>query len=195
MIKKIDWKPLMKTAQAEFDLVVGIVREKGGKRFSKAFGLAGICVVISYFGIYKYPRNKAALLTYELDKARAMSDVGAQYKEIRDQLGASYAILPQMTDRDQWLSNAMMDVLRAKGLTPDSVRPVGEAQANELIFQTSTIELTIRFEELYALLTRLESNRPLMHIQNLDVQKKAEPLGSNTATISVTTVIPKKRFN
>ena len=124
-----------------------------------------------------------------------MSDVGAQYKEIRDQLGASYAILPQMTDRDQWLSNAMMDVLRAKGLTPDSVRPVGEAQANELIFQTSTIELTIRFEELYALLTRLESNRPLMHIQNLDVQKKAEPLGSNTATISVTTVIPKKRFN
>ena len=195
MNTKIDWQLLMKTARLEFDLVAGVVREKGPKRFGKAFGLAGLCAALAYFGLYKHPQKKMMQLTLELDKLKAMSEAGAQYKEIRDQLEAAYAALPQIDDRDQWLSNALMDSLRSKGLTPDSVKPVGETENNGLIFQTSTVELTMRFEELYVLLAAIESNRPLMHVLSLDVQKKAEPLGKNMAGISVTTVIPKKRLN
>ncbi len=194
-IKKIDWQPLVKIARAELDLVVSTVRDKGPKRFGKAFGLAGLCTALAYFGIYRHAQTKITNLAQEIEKVKAMSEVGTQYKEIHDQLGAAYAILPQMGDRDQWLSNTMMDALRTKSLTPDSVKPVSETEANGLIFQTSTVDLTLRFEELYLFLLRLESNKPLMHIHSLDLQKKSEQLGMNTAVVSVMTVIPKKRLN
>lgn len=195
MIKKIDWQPLIKIARAELDVVVGTIRDKGAKRFGKAFGLAGLCLILAYFGIYSHAQKKISHLSEEIEKVKAMSEVGAQYKEIRDQLGTAYAILPQMGDRDQWLSNTMMDALRSKGLTPDSVKPVSETETSGLIFQTSMVELTMRFEDFYLFLSRLESNKPLMHIYSLDLQKKQEPLGMNTAVVSVMTVIPKKRLN
>lgn len=195
MNMNIDWQPFVKNARLELDLVVGTIREKGPKRFGKAFGLAGICAAIAYFGIYSRLRTSAAQLSRELDKVKAMSEVGAQYKEIRDQLGTAYAILPEISDRDQWLSNALMDVLRARSLTPDSVKPVGELENNGLILQTSTVELTLGFEELYGLIAGIEASKPLMHIQSFDLQKKPDQLGKNTANITVTTVIPKKRLN
>jgi type II secretory pathway component PulM len=195
MAEKIDPQVVIALVKSEVEIMVSTIRDKGGKRFGKAFGFAGVMVALAYFGLYSPPQKKIGRLQREIDKAKAMSEAGGQYKDIRDQLAAAYAQVPQMKDREQWLSNAMIDSLRADNLTPDSFKPVSENELSGLIFQSSTVQLTIKFEQFYDWLMRLEGARPLMHVASFDVQKKPEALGWNGVTCEVTTVIPKRRFN
>lgn len=192
---RIDWRLIFNAVKSELDVVAATLRDKGGKRFAVAFALAGLCVALAYFGVYRPPHEKGAGLTREIAKAKAMSSAGAQYKELRDELALVYATLPQMKDREQWLSNAMIDSLRAGSLTPDNFKPTVENEISGLIFQSSTVQLTIKFAEFHAWLTRLEATKPLLHISSLNVRKKPELFGWNDAKCEVMTAIPKKRFN
>jgi type II secretory pathway component PulM len=190
-----DLQKYVNAAKAEIDLVTATIRDKGAKRFGKAFGIAGAFVFLAYWFVYKPPQSKISRLAKEIEAASAMSASASQYKELRDQLAGSYGTLPLLKDQAQWLSNAMIDSLRADNLTPESFRPVTENESSGLIFQTSSVQMTLRFNDLYAWLLRLESARPLMHIGVLEVSKKTDLLGYNSVNCSVMTAIPKKRFN
>ncbi|MEK7390067.1 MAG: hypothetical protein AAB036_10255 [Elusimicrobiota bacterium] len=181
--------------KAEAEVVTSTLREKGHQRFGKIIALALIFGALSYFGLYRPPRQKIAMLAREVEKTRALSEVGAQYKDLRNQLAAAYALLPTMTERDHWLAAALIDSLKAETLNPDMMKPIVEDEAAGLIFQSSMIQLTSGFKEAYQWLMRVERARPLMHVRSLDVQKKTELLGVNIMTADVMTVIPKKRFN
>lgn len=182
-------------AQAEFELVTSVIRDKGAKRFGKAFGIAGAFVFLAYWFVYKPPQSKIAKLSAQIEAARAMSQSATTYKELRDQLSGTYNGLPLLKDQAQWLSNAMIDSLRADGLTPETFRPVTEMEQSGLIFQTSAVTMSLKFNEVYTWLLRLESAKPLMHVGALEVGKKTDMIGVNTVAASVKTVIPKKRFN
>lgn len=181
--------------QAEAELIQSVMRDKGAKRFGKAFGIAGAFIFLAYWFVYKPPQSKIAKLSAQIEAARAMSQSATAYKELRDQLAGTYNGLPLLKDQAQWLSNAMIDSLRADGLTPESFRPVTEMESSGLIFQTSVVTLSLKFNEVYSWLLRLESAKPLMHIGSLEVGKKTDLVGVNTVSASVKTVIPKKRFN
>ncbi len=193
--KEIDLNVYLNVVKAEFELLSTTIRDKGAKRFGKAFGMAGLLIAAAYFGIYQPPQKKISRLQKEIDTARAMSESGTAYQDLRLQLAGSYGSLPLLKDQQQWLSNAMIDSLRADGLTPEMFRPVVETEASGLIFQTSTVQLTIRFSDIYAWLIRLEGASPLMHVSNLEVAKKVDMIGWNSVSASVMTAIPKKRFN
>ena len=193
--KDIDLNVYLNVVKAEADLVLTTIRHKGAKRFGKAFGMAGLMIAAAYFGVYKPPQDKISRLTAQIEMARAMSQSSAAYKEVRDQLAGSYGTLPLLKDQQQWLSNAMIDSLRADNLTPELFRPVVETEASGLIFQTSTVQLTIRFNDIYTWLMRLEGATPLMHVSSLEIAKKPDLIGWNAVSASVMTAIPKKRFN
>lgn len=193
--KEIDLNVYLNVVKAEFELLSTTIRDKGAKRFGKAFGMAGLFIAAAYFGVYQPPQKKISRLQKEIDTARAMSESGAAYQDLRLQLAGSYGSLPLLKDQQQWLSNAMIDSLRADGLTPEMFRPVVETEASGLIFQTSTVQLTIKFSDIYAWLMRLEGASPLMHVSNLEVAKKVDMIGWNSVSASVMTAIPKKRFN
>lgn len=193
--KDIDVLELLGPVKTEAELVFATIRRRGAKRFGKALGIAGIFVAVAYYGIYKPPQDKISRLQKEIDTARAMSESGTAYQELRGQLASSYGSLPNMKDQQHWLSNSMIDSLRADNLTPELFRPVAEMEADGLIFQTSTVQLTIKFSDLYTWLMRLESAKPLMHISSLDIAKKADMIGWNVVGASVMTAIPKKRYN
>lgn len=123
-----------------------------------------------------------------------MSEASAAYQEVHNQLMNSYDTLPLLKDSKQWLSNAMLDSLRADNLTPEVFRPIVETEGGSLLFQTSTVQLTLRFEALYYWLLRLESATPLMHVSVLSINKKSSPLATCGVSVSVMTVIPKKRL-
>ncbi|MDX6768470.1 MAG: type 4a pilus biogenesis protein PilO [Elusimicrobiota bacterium] len=195
MAQNIDLKPLVALAQAELDMVLSTVREKGGKRFGKAFALAGVMVVLAYAGLYAPPKKKSARLQSEIDAARQLSEFGTQYKDLRDQLASGYAQLPTMKEKEQWLSNSVYDSLKAEGLAPETFQPVREQEQAGLIFQASNITMPARFAEFYAWLTRLEGAKPLMHLQSVDLNKKSDAVGLNTVQAEIVTVIPKRRFN
>jgi type II secretory pathway component PulM len=195
MAQNIDLKPYADAAKAELEMVMATVKEKGSKRFGKAFGIAGIMVFLAYAGVYAPPKKKAARLQSEIDAARKLSEFGARYKDLRDQLAAIYVQLPDTKDREMFLSNAVIDSLKAEGLAPETFAPVREQEAAGLVFQTSNIAMPVRFGEFYSWLVRLETAKPLMHLQNVELSKKTDLLGINTATAEIGTVIPKRRFN
>lgn len=194
-MKSQDLKPYVDAIMQEFQIVSGTIREKGAKRFGRAFGAAGFCVVAAYFGVYLPPQKKSARLQAEIDRAKSMADYGAQFKDLRDQLNAAYTGMPQISDRDQWLSNSVRDSLNVPGIITEDFKPVREQELNGLIFQVTSVTLSLRFAEFFDWLLRLESARPLMQLQTLELGKKRENPGVNSATCDIATVIPKKRFH
>lgn len=194
MAKEIDLKPYLDLIRSEVELVVSTVKEKGGKRFGKSFALAGIMVFLAYVGAYAPAKKKKARLQSEIGAARTLAQFGAQYKDLRDQLAGTYGVLPQMKDKEMFLSNAVIDSLKAENLTPETLMPVRESEQAGLIFQSANIALPVRFSEFYTWIARIETAKPLMHLQNIDLVKKYDIPGYNTATAEVSTVIPKKRF-
>ena len=157
--------------------------------------MAALLVLVGYWFFYKPPQKKIARLSMDIESARAMSAAGSQYQELRAQLSTSYGNLPYQKDQQQWLSNAMIDSLRVAELTPEVFRPVVENEVSGIVFQNSTVQLTVKFGELYSWLVRLESASPLMHVSAIQLLKKADTSGVNTVTCTVMTAIPKKRFN
>lgn len=195
MAQNIDLQPYVAALQAELEMVMATMKEKGGKRFGKAFGIAGVMVFLTYAGVYAPPKKKAARLQSEIDAARTLSQYGTQYKDLRDRLSACYAQLPQVKDKDMFLSNAVIDSLKAEGLTPETFQPVREQELSGLVFQASNITMPVKFAEFYAWVVRVESAKPLMHLQTVDLTKKPDMVGVNAVQAEITTVIPKKRFN
>ena len=192
---KFDPQVYLNVIQAEGNLVLSTIRHKGPRHFGKAFGLAGCMIAAAYFGVYKPPQDKISRLTAKIAAARAMSESGAAYQDVRTKLVATYASLPQLKDQQQWLSNAMIDSLRADSLTPEMFRPISEEESSGLIFQTSNVMLSISFADLYNWLIRLEGATPLMHVSSIEVSKKLDTIGWNNVSVAVKTAIPKKRFN
>jgi len=190
----IDVQAYLNAVKSEADLVITTIRHKGAKRFGKAFGLSGFLIAAAYFGVYKPPQDKISRLTMQIETAKAMSESSAAYQEVRGQLMGSYGSLPHLKDQQQWLSNSMIDSLRADNLTPELFRPVVETETSGIVFQTSTVQLTVKFNDIYNWLLRVEGAQPMMHVSNLEISKKPDMIGMNVVSASVMTAIPKKRF-
>lgn len=178
----------------EISIVAGALKEKGGKRFGRAFGVAGFLIFAAYAGVYMPPQKKSERLQSEIDRARIIAGYGAQYKDLREQLSVGYSRLPALADREQWLSNSVRDSLNAGNLVTEDFKPVREEEVNGLVFQHSAIAMTSKFAEFYDWLLRLESAKPMMHVETLELSKKMDKVGLNTVECSVETVIPKRSF-
>ena len=194
MALKLDVGVYIAAVRDEVSVVVGALKEKGVKRFGRALGGAVFFAFAAYVGVYLPPQKKSARLQSEIDHAKMLADYGAQFKDLRDQLNWAYAGLPSLTDREQWLSNSLRDSLLVGGLEPENFAPVTEREVNGLIFQNSTVSLTLKFSEFFDWLLRVENAKPLMHMNSIDLSKKATRISYNSATFSISTVIPKKRF-
>lgn len=192
MALKIDPKVVINDIRREVGVVVVTLAEKGLRRFGRALGLAGFFAFAAYFGVYTSVRKKAARLQKEIDKAKILAEYAVQFKALRDQLSAAYAVLPN--DREQWLSTAVRDSMIVGGFETESFGSVREQEQAGLIFQASSVSLTLSFAQFYGWLLRLENSRPIMHLQSVDLLKKKDRIGENKVICEIATVIAKKRF-
>ena len=69
-----------------------------------------------------------------------------------------------------------------------------EKEAKNLLFQESGVSLSMRFNEFFDWILRIESAKPLMYIAAIDISKKKTSLGINEVKAEILTVIPKTRF-
>ena len=195
MAPKIDPQYLANSIGGEVNLFIGTLRDKGAKRFGRAFGVAAFLVFASYAGIYMPPQQKSARLQAQIDKAKATAEAGAKFKDLREQLNGAYNGLPLINDREQWLSNSVRDSLAVASLNVEDFKPVREQEMNGLVFQASGVTLTLHFAELFDWLLRIESAKPMLHVQSIDINKKKELPGTVGAAADIATMIPKKRFH
>jgi len=182
----------------EVETLVSAVREKGAKRFGRAFGAAGFMIFASYWLLYRPPQAKSERLDAEIARAKKLRENADQYQQLRDQLQGAYSRLPRETDREQWLFNSVRESVEKSGLVTDDIKSVQEQELNGLVFQSLPVSLNLKFAEFYDWLLRLENARPMMHVSAVDISKKgdidASSIGYNSTSCSIATVIPKKRF-
>ena len=177
----------------EVSTVLGVLNEKGRKRFGRTFLLSGFMIFAAYSGLYTPPQQKSELLGAEIKKAKTTFEYATQYKDLRDQLAAACLFLPSISEREQWLTNSVRDSLNAGGLVTDDFKPLREEENTGLIFQTSTVSVNLRFSEFYDWLLRLESAKPMMHLLSMNLTKKGS-FWYNAATFEIGTIVPKKRY-
>lgn len=191
---KLDLKPIGEAIGGEINTVVSTLRDKGGKRFSRAFFAAGFMVFAAYVGVYRPPQMKMVRLERDIRNAKAKAEYSAKFGELREQLGAAYKRLPDMKDREQWLTNSVRDSLTVAGLVTEDLKPVRETEQEGLIYQTASVTLSMKFAEFYDWIMRLEGAQPMLHLQTLEFAKKTQQRGVNGAACEIATVIPKRRF-
>jgi type II secretory pathway component PulM len=180
---------LMQAVQLELQQISATIRDKGFKRFQRGALIAGVVVLAAYRLLYVPPATKLAGLQQLIDKARTMSQISASYREVRAQLRGVYAQLPAPTEKDHFLVDAIVESLKAEGLTSDSIRPPEETAEAHMTSQRLQISLDLRFPDLVGWLARVEASKPLLHVYSLNINKSRR-LGYCTAQVGVGTLIP-----
>ena len=75
----------------------------------------------------------------------------------------------------------------------DSIVPPAETEQSGFVMQTLSVSIALKFSELISWLNRIEGNQPIMHVGNLEISKRDDPLGSNSVTCEIGTMIPVKK--
>lgn len=180
---------ILQTVQAEAQHVMSMLREKGTKRFERPLGLAFILVAGSYWVIYRPVQKKLSTLEKRIESARLLSEVAAQFKQSRDALREGYARLPEPKYKDRFLSEAILQTLKAEKLTSDSIRPPEEGMEAGVVSQRIMISAHLRFAELMGWLARVEASRPFLHIYSVDLQKSKQ-VGYCDVKVGIATLVP-----
>lgn len=180
---------IFQAVQAELTMISTVLRDKGFKRFERPLLIGGGLAFASYYLLYLPPTRKMDGLERRLQNARSMAEVADSYKDIRKRLQEVYATLPKTKDKDHFLVEAVVESLKAEGLTSDSIKPPDEVPDSNLIFQRLTISAEVRFPDLVAWLARVEASRPLLHVYSLEITKSRR-LGYCMAQVGIGTIVP-----
>lgn len=189
---KIDFARLLEKAQSEFSFVNTTIKDKGSKRFGRPLVISGLVIFLCYWFIYKPPGEKIAGLQKKIDTAKATAQYADQFKQIRQRLLIIYSRLPG--PESPGISELIVESLKAEGIIPDSLQPPVESEISGLRVQTVNVTMTVKFSELMAWLLRLENSKPALHLQNIELRKKANPIGKNDVTCTLVTALPKVRY-
>ena len=182
---------IIKRVKDEWSIAYSTVKEKGPERFGRTFALGLVAILICYFMVYVPPNKKLSGLQRRIDAAKVAADYADQYKGLHDQLNFLYMILPPSSAREQrWLTNAVLDSMKAENIISDSVVPPEEVIEQGFAVQRQNISTQLKYSELVSWLNRLEANKPLLHVDTLSLTKKTDPLGTNTVDCEIGTVIP-----
>jgi type II secretory pathway component PulM len=182
---------VVKAIQDEVQIVTHTLREKGSKRFERPLLLGAVLIVASYYLLYLPPQRKLDALQNRIDTAKALSTNADAFKLQRDNLRAIYAALPKTKDKDHFLIEAVVETLRAEGLTSDSIQPPDENKESNLIYQQIKVSAQMKFPELVGWLARVEASKPFLHIASVDLVK-SKHLGYCEVQAGVATIIPEK---
>lgn len=193
-MKNIDLKELIGQAQETGSTVVGSFREKGLKHFARPLLASAIFLGASYILVYAPAGKRLKGLNARLAASEATSQYAETYTQLRDQLNGIYREMPPLKAKDAWLLNTMIDALKAENIISDSIQPPSEEEALGLIYQRADMGATLKFMEFFAWLGRIEASKPVIHVDNLRIQKKADLIGLNSASCRISTIIPRARL-
>ncbi|MBI3553310.1 MAG: hypothetical protein HY077_12515 [Elusimicrobia bacterium] len=177
-------------SQEELGVVFSTLREKGTNRFGRTLAVGFIGAFFSFHFVYQPPMKKLAGLNKRISAARATAQYADQFKDLRDRLNLFYAKLPPVSSRDRWLTETVLETMKAENMISESIMPPDEQVQAGFVFQRLNVSVQLKFSELIPWLNRVEGNKPMLHIGALDLGKRDEPLGVNGISCEIGTVIP-----
>mgnify|MGYP001564275331 CR=1 FL=1 len=173
----------------ELQLVANTLKDKGARRFQRPLIIGAAIIFGAYYLLYLPPQKKLNGLQRKIESAKAASASTEAFKGAREQLLKTYAAMPTINDKDRFLTQAVVETLRAESLTSDSIHPPEENSESSLHYQKITVALQLRFSEMLGWLARLEASKPFLHISSLDL-RKSKRLGYCDVQAGISTIVP-----
>jgi hypothetical protein len=191
---KIDFNRIIYKIQDEIRLVSATLKDKGGNRFGRALLVALAVPCGCYFLVYKPAHGRVLLVNGQLLVARNAAKHAEAYKDLQYRLDLAYSQLPSPSDRTNFLSDAVKEALRADGIVPISFQPPNDIEGPGGVVQSLSITMRVKFPDLMAFLARMETHKPLIHVNSLELKKNTGQLGYNDVVCGVSTIILPGRF-
>lgn len=180
-------------AQAEFTVLRDAIRDKGIKRFGRPIGMGLVMMFCSHFYVYEPSKSALSRVSAELDATLATAQYADDYKDLRARIDGLYTRFPRTKDPEEWLLNEIREALRQEGLVADSISsPQTESGVGYKIVSRA-VALSVEYRQIGAWIARLERNKSLLHVAEMTLVKKRQPIGSNRVTVTISTIVPEGR--
>lgn len=183
---------LLNVLQDEARLVSYTFRERGTNRFVRPIVLGAFCVGVCYTYLYVPPVKKMKRLDKAVAAAKVASIHADRYKAMRERLLAVYAELPAREQRATWLTDTVVESMKAENLTSDSIQPPDETMQSHFISQKVTVTSRLKFAEIFSWLYRLEGVKPQVQLSSLEVIKGSSEIGINQVACGIMVAIPER---
>jgi type II secretory pathway component PulM len=190
----IDLSRAVDKIQDEIKLITATLKDKGANRFGRTLFIALAVPYGAYYLLYTPAQKRLSQVDGELQVARSTAKHADNYKDLKSQLDTTYAQLPLTKDRANFLSDAVKEALRAEGIVPTSFNPPVEAELQGGTVQNLGIMMRVKFPELMAFLSRMETSKPMIHVNAVDIAKRSSPIGVNEVNCGLSTIIMAQRF-
>ena len=164
--------------------------ERGPKFFQRPIGIGAIIIFVAYWYVYLPPVNKMIQLEQDLLAAQASSQYAEDYKSLKARLENLFAKLPRVKDPENWLLGEVRKTLRAEGIVPLATGSPRAQKVEQYLFISIEVRCQATYSQLASWIARLEGGENLLFIKQLNLRKDEDPIGSNTAEVTITTVVP-----
>ncbi|OIO08382.1 MAG: hypothetical protein AUJ52_08315 [Elusimicrobia bacterium CG1_02_63_36] len=181
------WGPFL---QGELLVMKDSFRERGPKFFQRPLGLGLVIVFAAYWYVYLPPLAKMSRIEEDLAASKASAQYVDDYKSLSARLESLFAKLPRVKNPGGWLLEEVRKSLREEGIVPLSTSPPTEQKIEAYRFISMEVRCQATYPQLASWIARLEGGNNLFFIKELNIRKDAEPIGSNTAAVVITTVVP-----
>ena len=185
-----DAQRLLRTVGAELTVLRDALRERGAKYFMRPLAMSGVMVFTSYYYVYAPPLAKAKGVAEELATAKATSQYAEEYQNLQSRLSGLYTRLPRTQDPQGWILNEVRKTLREENIVPLSISPPSDMAKGEYRFITIEVQCQGNYSQVASWISRLERNPALLFVHTLNLRKDAQPIGSNSVDVKITTVVP-----
>lgn len=189
-ITAADAQRWLKSAMAEVTVLKDALRDRGAKFFSRPLGMAGFVVFAAYYYVYLPPLSTAKRVSDELATAKATSQYAEEFQNLQSRLSGLYTKLPRTQDPQGWILNEVRKTLREESIVPLSISPPNDTVKGEYRFITIEVRCQGNYPQIASWISRLERNPALLFVRDLTLRKDADPIGSNTVDVAITTVVP-----
>jgi hypothetical protein len=189
-MKPDDLKRWAQFLQGEILVMKDAFRERGAKFFQRPLGLGAIIVFAAYWYVYLPPLDRMVEIEEGLAAAQASAQYAEDYKSLTARLENLFTKLPRVQNPGNWLLQEVRKSLRQEGIVPLSTSPPREQKVEQYNFISLEVRCQATYPQLASWIARLEGGSNLLFIKELTVRKDSEPIGSNTAEVTITTVVP-----
>ncbi|HBL17885.1 MAG: hypothetical protein A2X36_16100 [Elusimicrobia bacterium GWA2_69_24] len=189
-VKKDDIQVWIAFLQGEFTTIKNAIRERGAKFFMRPIGM-GVAVVFAVHH-YIYLPSAIALKGVQMDveAAKATFKFAEDYENLKIRLETLYAKLPRVTDPQNWLLEEVRGTLRDEGIVPLSTTSPLETPGDTYKRLTMRVKCQATYAQIASWISRLERSESLLLIEQVSIRKDGTPIGSNTADVTISTLVP-----